>query len=95
MRLGHSWGGMRLGHSWGGMRLGHSWGGMRLGHSWGGMRLGHSWGGMRLGHSCRPYVGWLKLFSYWNFIIYSYLFIFIIMSYLGSMMPPCRYTQSS
>ena len=43
------------------------------------------------------YVGRLKLFSYWNFIIYSYLFIFIIVivSYLGGMMPPYRYTQSS
>ena len=37
----------------------------------------------------------MKLFSYWNFIIYTYLFIFIIVSYLGGMVSPCRYTQSS
>ena len=35
----------------------------------------------------------VEVYLYWNFIIYSYLFIFV--SYLGSMMPPCRYTQSS
>ena len=42
---------------------------------------------------CRLYVGRLKLFSYRDFIIYLYLFRFV--SYLGGMVSPCRYPQSS
>ena len=37
---------------------------------------------------------WLK-FNCTGILLFIYIFIFIFVSYLGGMMSPCRYTQSS
>ena len=36
----------------------------------------------------------VEFISYWDFIIYIY-YLFLFVSYLGGMVSPCRYTQSS